>query len=240
MRRGRVLLPRPSQLNSGSRLWCRVRMRLWARAFFLFNASGGQHAPVSDHNDPLQTKAAAQLLHLSGQRLGIAGIALKDLHGYRTALWIGQQTKDDLQVGGTFIAGVTIAPEDNGGLRSRWKSNRKTPLCRARDDGAPTAFQSHPGVAATNPCAPFQIVLARCALAVFVYLPQGGLTDVKICLPLQMFACDFRCCVHASPFLCTTTPCWPATTSNPIAGSMADWPGSLSRSGQLAAASALS
>ncbi len=48
------------------------------------DALGGDHAPVTDEDDALESEAFPHLFDLGRERTGIAGVALEDLDGNRT------------------------------------------------------------------------------------------------------------------------------------------------------------
>jgi hypothetical protein len=72
------------------------------------DARRGEHPAVADQHHALQTETLAQLRHLSGHGDGIAGVALEHLDRHRTALLVGQQAEDDLQVAGPLVAAVAV------------------------------------------------------------------------------------------------------------------------------------
>ena len=76
------------------------------RAQILLDAFLGKHAAVSHQDDALQVKALAQLGNLCRHGLRIAGVALEDLDGHRTALGRGEDAEDDLRIAPPLIARV--------------------------------------------------------------------------------------------------------------------------------------
>jgi hypothetical protein len=70
----------------------------------LANAGAGDHATVANEHNVRQTEAFAQLFDLSGDRLGIAAVARKDLHRHRTTRSIGEQAENDLWLAGFVVA----------------------------------------------------------------------------------------------------------------------------------------
>src|SRR5260370_27348470 len=75
------------------------------------DARRGEHPAIADQHDLLQAETLAQFLDLRRDGLGIACVALEDLHSDGAALRVGHQSEDDLQVAAAFIAGMAEAGE---------------------------------------------------------------------------------------------------------------------------------
>jgi len=73
------------------------------------DAGAGDQSAVSDHDDPVETEAVAELLHLAAQRGGVGGVAAEDLDGYGASVPAAEQGEDDLELSPLLVPGVAVS-----------------------------------------------------------------------------------------------------------------------------------
>jgi len=81
------------------------------RCQVLANAGRSDHAAVAHQNQLFQAETGAKFRDLRGDGFRIAGVAVEDLDGDRTALAVGEQAEDDLRISRPLVAGVTEVSE---------------------------------------------------------------------------------------------------------------------------------